>query len=198
MSETALSVDCGGRALTVRRFRREDLAAMLDFARALPEHDLLFLGRDLKHRKVIEAWLAEIEDGFIDSLVAEEAGGEHGGPIGATSAVVRDPLGWSGHVGDVRLLVSPDLRGCGLGRTMLREVFKAARARDLTKLTARMTPDQTGAIALFESVGFRGEALLKDHVKGRDGQLHDLAILSCDVARAAAAQDAFGLQGDRA
>lgn len=193
MSDLPLGIDCGGRAVIVRRFRPEDLDAMLKFARGLPEHDLLFLGRDLKHRKVIEAWLAEIEDGFIDSLVAEEEGA-----IVATSAVVRDPLGWSGHVGDVRLLVAPEMRGCGLGRVMLREVFRTAEARDLTKLTARMTSDQTGAIALFESVGFRGEALLKDHVMGRDGQLHDLAILSCDVARARAAQDAFGLQGEAA
>ena len=191
MSELPLTRDRGGRAVTIRRFKPDDLDAMLRFARALPEHDLLFLGRDLKHRKVIEAWLAEIEDGFIDSLLAEEDG-----QVVGASAVVRDPMGWSAHVGEVRLLVAPAMRGGGLGRALLLETIAIAAGRELTKLTAHMTPDQTGAIALFESLGFRGEALLKDHVTGRDGRRHDLAILSQDVARAAAGRRAFGLPSD--
>lgn len=188
MSELPRTLDCAGTAVTIRRFKPEDLDAMMKFARALPEHDLLFLGRDLKHRKVIEAWLAEIEDGFIDSLLAESAEG-----VVATSAVVRDPLGWSPHVGEVRLLVSPTMRGHGLGRAMLEESFRIAIQRELRKLSAKMTPDQTGAIALFESLGFRGEALLKDQVMGRDGQVHDLAVLALDVTRAAGAMEAFGM-----
>ena len=187
MSDLPRSLDGG---VTLRRFKPDDLDAMQKFARTLPEHDLLFLGRDLKHRKVIEAWLAEVEDGFIDSLLAEDTDGA----IVATSAVVRDPLGWSPHVGEVRLLVAPDRRGHGIGRALLEESFRIALQRELKKLTARMTPDQTGAIALFESLGFRGEALLRDHVMGRDGAVHDLAILSHDLARVAAQLEAFGLE----
>jgi ribosomal protein S18 acetylase RimI-like enzyme len=176
--------------VTIRRFRPDDLDAMLRFSRALPEHDLLFLSRDLKHRKVIEAWLEAVEDGFIDSFVAED-----GDAIVGTCALVRDPLGWSTHVGEVRLLVSPQLRGQGVGRRLLEEMFKVAVQRDLTKITAQMTPDQKGAIQLFEESGFRGEALLKDQVMDRQGQVHDVAILSLDVARFAAQHEVFGLGG---
>ena len=63
----------------------------------------------------------------------------------------------------------------------------------LAKLTAQMTPDQTGSVALFESLGFRAEALLRDQVRDRAGQPYDLAILSLDVARAAAHDRAMGL-----
>lgn len=176
--------------VAIRRFRAEDLDSMLRFARALPEHDLLFLGRDLKHRRVVEVWAEAVEDGFIDSFVAED-----GDAIVATCALVRDPLGWSAHVGEVRLLVSPQLRGQGVGRRLLAEMFAAAEQRELKKLVARITPDQRGAIQLFEEHGFRGEAMLKDHVMDRQGQLHDLAILSLDVAQAAAKAKAFGLGG---
>lgn len=175
--------------VTIRRFRAEDVDAMLRFARALPEHDLLFLSRDIKHRRVVEAWVEAVEDGFIDSLVAEDDGAMIG-----TAAVVRDPLGWSSHVGEVRLLVSPDARGKGVGRDLLQESFRLALQRDLKKLVAQMTPDQSGAIALFESLGFRGEALLRDHVIDRAGQVHDLAILSHDVGRVAAQLEAFGIE----
>lgn len=180
MTETVKTIDYGDMTVAIRPFRPEDQEAMLRFARALPEHDLLFVGRDLKNRKVVEAWLARIDDGHIDSLVAV-------GPEGilATSAIIRDPLGWSPHVGEVRLLVSIGMRGRGLGRTMLQESFRIAIDRGLKKLTARMTPDQSGAIALFQSLGFRAEALLKEHVMRRDGKVHDLAIFSQDVSKLA-------------
>jgi RimJ/RimL family protein N-acetyltransferase len=57
-----------------------------------------------------------------------------------------------------------------------------------------MTPDQTGSIALFESLGFRAEALLRDQVRDGNGQLHDLAILSHDAGAAAARRQAIGLE----
>ena len=174
----------------IRRFDPADRAAMLGFALRLPQHDLLFLGRDLRHPRVIEAWLSAVAEGSIDSFVAEE-----GGAIVGTAALVRDPLGWSRHVGEVRLLVAADRRGAGLGRDLLQAVFAAARSHALTKLTAAMTPDQAGAVALFESLGFRGEALLRDQLRDPSGATHDLAILSHDVARVAAHGRAYGLEG---
>jgi RimJ/RimL family protein N-acetyltransferase len=169
---------------TVRRFDSRDRDAMLAFARDLPEHDLLFLGRDLGQPRVVEAWLGAIADGWIDSFVAiEDADGVAPRLVG-TAALVRDPHGWSAHVGEVRLLVDPDRRGHGIGRDLVEAVFAAAHAHGLAKLTAQMTPDQAGSIALFESLGFREEALLKGQVRGRDGIAHDLAILACGTARA--------------
>lgn len=173
----------------IRRFEPADAGRMTRFAHSLPEHDLLFLGRDLRHPRVVEAWLQAIDEGWIDSLIAEDGDGLVG-----TAALVRDPLGWSAHVGEVRLLVSAERRGAGLGRDLLEAMFGIARARGLAKLTAAMTPDQAGAVALFESLGFRGEALLKDQVQDRSGARHDLAILSYDAGRAAARREAFGLQ----
>lgn len=174
---------------TIRAFRPADADIMLAFAQALPEHDLLFLGRDLRHPRVVEAWLQAIGEGWIDSVVAE-----CDGAIVGTAAVVRDPLGWSPHVGEVRLLVSSERRGAGLGRDLLECAFSIAERRGLTKLVAQMTPDQAASIALFESLGFRGEALLKDHVQGRDGTLHDLAILAHDGLAAALRRQALGLE----
>ncbi|MGH6616279.1 N-acetyltransferase family protein [Sphingomonas sp.] len=172
----------------IRRFAAADRDAMLAFAETLPEHDLLFLGRDLKHPRVVEAWIAAIEEGWIDSLVAED-----NGKFVGTAALVRDPLGWSAHVGEIRLLVSPGKRGAGLGRDLLEAIYTVAMERGLEKLTAQMTPDQIGSVMLFESLGFRAEALLRDHVRDRAGKPHDLAILSHDIARIAAQHRAFGL-----
>lgn len=174
---------------TIRRFQASDQAGVTAFAATLPEHDLLFLSRDLREPRVIAAWLRAIEEGETDSLVAEGADGK----ILGTAALVLDPLSWSAHVGEVRLLVAPAARGSGLGSDLLQAIFGIAEQRGLAKLTARMTVDQPGAIALFEGVGFRAEAMLKDQVKGHDGRTHDLAILSYDAARVAARHRATGI-----
>ena len=42
-------------------------------------------------------------------------------------------------------------------------------------------------------MGFRSEALLRDHVRDREGVKHDLVILGHDVARFQAQMQAYGL-----
>jgi L-amino acid N-acyltransferase YncA len=180
------TMDCDGTWVSIRPFARADAAGVAEFAAGLPEHDLLFLSRDIKHARVIEAWTDALAAGEIESLVATADD-----VVVATTAIVRDTLGWSPHVAEIRLLVSPTMRGKGLGRALLDANINLAREAGATKLTARMTPDQRGAITLFEEAGFRGEAMLRDHVKGRDGTLHDLAILSLDVARSEAKRGAL-------
>ncbi|MFM5918634.1 MAG: N-acetyltransferase family protein [Novosphingobium sp.] len=173
--------------ITLRAPERGDEVAMARFANAMPEHDLLFLARDIRQPKVLDAWLRSQEAGHIASLIALS-----GGEVVATIAALSDRFSWSPHVWDVRLLVAPDARGKGLGRRMLGAIVDQAIAAGAGKLTARMTPDQAGAITLFEECGFRAEAMLKDQVKAPDGSLHDLAVLSLDPSREAARREAFG------
>jgi L-amino acid N-acyltransferase YncA len=180
-------IDCKGTAVTLRLFAPGDMAAVEAFAATVPVHDLLFLGRDIQHPKVIRAWAESIVEGDIVSLLAWQ-----GPNVVGTSAIVRDRLGWSPHVAELRLLVSEDMRGVGLGRALLHHAFAQAVDNGAEKLFARMTPDQKGAISMFEEMGFRGEALLRDHVRDRDGAVHDLAIFSLNVGRIGASHGAYG------
>ena len=167
---------------------RADEADLLAFAQRLPVHDLLFLRRDITHPKVLSAWSSEIEAGSIVSLIAREAD-----DIIGCSAVVRDELSFSPHVGELRVLVSPQGRDRGLGRALIQESCLVALSLELEKLMAQMTVDQQSAIAVFEEMGFQAEALLKDHVRGPDGTKHDLVVLSHDVERFQAQMAAYGL-----
>jgi len=165
-----------------------DEAAVLAFAQALPAHDLLFLPRNISEPKVLSAWVKEIERGAITSLLAVKDG-----KVVGCGTLVRDPYSWSPHVGEIRMVVSLDVRGQGVGRALSQETFALALGAGLEKFSVQMTIDQRGGIALFESLGFKAEALLRDHVRDVDGNKHDIVMLGHNVTQVRAQMEAYGL-----
>jgi RimJ/RimL family protein N-acetyltransferase len=165
-----------------------DEAAVLAFAQALPAHDLLFLPRNISEPKVLSAWVKEIERGAITSLLAV-----NDGKVVGCGTLVRDLHSWSPHVGEIRMVVSLDVRGQGVGRALSQETFALALGAGLEKFSVQMTIDQRGAIALFESLGFKAEALLRDHVRDVDGKKHDIVVLGHNVTQVRAQMEAYGL-----
>lgn len=177
-----------GKAATIRKMAKSDDAAMLAFARSLPEHDLLFLMRDITQPEVIDRWLSRVDDGDISAVVAEQ----EGKLIGSTTVIPSDEP-WSAHVGELRVIVSPEARGTGLGTQLAQEAFALALERGLERMIARMTTDQTGAIAAFEGLGFKAEGVLRDHVIDPAGQKHDLLVMGHDVRQFQNTLTAYGV-----
>ena len=176
--------------IEIRLMAPADQAAVLEFAQKLPVHDLLFLPRDISEPRVLAAWIKEIERGAIVSLLAVKDG-----KVVGCGTLVRDPLSWSPHVGEIRNVVSSEARGQGVGRALSQETFALALSAGLEKLVVQMTVDQTGAIAIFEGLGFKAEALLRDHVRDKAGQKHDIVVLGHNVAQVRAQLEAYGLAG---
>ena len=48
----------------------------------------------------------------------------------------------------------------------------------LRKVQVEIAADDESAIKMFSQLGFTGEALLRDHIRARDGQYHDLVLLA--------------------
>lgn len=191
MSETRIyprHIASPGGAFDIRLMTAGDEAAVLAFAKTLPVHDLLFLPRDISQPKVLAAWIREIDRGVLTTLIAVRAD-----QVLGCAALVRDPLSWSAHVGGIRVIVSGAARGQGVGRGLSQEVFALALSLGLEKITVQMTVDQVHAIEIFEGLGFRGEALLRKHVRDRDGALHDMVVLGHDVAQVRSQQEAYGI-----
>ncbi|MGI9322512.1 MAG: GNAT family N-acetyltransferase [Pseudomonadales bacterium] len=189
-------ISCGGEDIALVLLESLEPDTALAFAKQLSDHDLLSLSRDIQEPKVLSAWSKSIASGDIVSVGAlrgSEKDGVGDGEIVGTTAVVTDKHSWSAHVGELRILVRPDARDLGLGRALIQESFLIGLDLGLEKLTVRMTLDQEGAIAVFEEMGFRTEALLKDHVKDRAGTKHDLLMLSHDVQAVGSMMQAYGL-----
>jgi GNAT superfamily N-acetyltransferase len=171
-----------------RLMRDGDQHAVQEFARKLPVHDLLFLPRNITETKVLAAWVREIERGTIISLLAMRSG-----EVVGCGTLVRDKHSWSPHVGEIRMVVSLDVRGKGVGRLLSQETFALALSEGLDKLIVQMTVDQTGAITIFEGLGFKAEALLRDHVRDVSGRTHDIVVLGHRVGQVRAQMAAYGL-----
>jgi RimJ/RimL family protein N-acetyltransferase len=172
----------------IDRMVAADAPAVHALVAALPAHDLLFLSRDLAQPKVVAAWMDALCDGSVASLAARQ----DGVLVGCT-AIVVDPLPWQRHVGELRVLLMPELRGQGVGQVLVQECFALALGLGLEKLSVRMTTDQHAAIAAFEGLGFRAEGLLRGHVRDGSGRLHDLLLLGHDVAAAQSVVQLYGL-----
>jgi ribosomal protein S18 acetylase RimI-like enzyme len=160
--------------------------ALVRFFAGLPEGDLTFIKEDVTDPAVVRAW------------TSGDAGGRRWLALGddgeVTGYVAVRPLpGWSDHVGEVRLVVSPQSRGTGLGRTLARHAVAAAVGDGLSKLVVEVVAEQGAALALFTDLGFRGEALLEDHIRDRSGELRDLLVLAHRVGATWSGMQAVGV-----
>lgn len=183
----AATLELGGMTVHLRPLAAGDGPALLELAARVPAHDLLFLQRDIREPRVVAAWIEQSIAGTMPSLVAER----DGALVGCT-ALVSDGLSWSRHVTEIRLLTAPEMRGTGLGRRLAETCLAAAADADAEKVLVRLTPDQGAALTLFEDLGFLPEALLRNQVRGADGEVHDIAIMALNVGQARARQEVYG------
>jgi L-amino acid N-acyltransferase YncA len=165
-----------GAAITLRLMEHSDKEKILAFARSLPQDDLLFLRTDITEPASIEEWIRNVEQGDTATVVAEADG-----QIVGYASVHSEQARWTRRVGEIRVQVGAKYRGVGLGRHLASEIFHIGQLRGLKKMAAMMTPDQAGARAAFEKLGFQVEALLQDWVVDRDGRPRDLLIMSHDL-----------------
>ena len=162
----------------VRLMEPADKNALLEFARSLPQEDLLFLHTDITDSASEEEWIANIQRGTTVTLLAEP----EGSLVGYGSLHVN-PLRWMRQIGEIAINVLPEWRSRGLGEGLCAEIMALAGILQLGKLTAQMVAEHRNARALFERLGFQVVALLPDWVEDRDGHYRDLLLMAYQVRR---------------
>jgi L-amino acid N-acyltransferase YncA len=166
----------GHPTVKLRLMEPGDRDRIVAFARSLPPNDLLFLRTDITEPAIVDDWMRTLERTGSVAVIAEI-----GGELVGYAALHIDQPRWTRRVGEIRLQVLPAYRGIGLGRGLATRIFELGQSRGIKKMAAMMTPDQTGARAAFERLGFQVEALLQDWVVDRDGRPRDLLIMSHDL-----------------
>jgi len=174
-SET-LALRDGTRVL-VRPMQPDDGPALLDFFRAVPLEDRMFLREDVTREETIDRFVQNLDYERVLPLLAE-----HDGRIVGDATLHRNQRGWAAHVGEIRIVVDPAFQRRGLGTALARQLVRVATGAGLDKLVAEVVDNQVGAKRAFGKLGFYPEAVLKGHVKDIHGAKRDLVVLANDVS----------------
>ncbi len=85
-----------GRNVRLGLMSSDDRAKLQALAELIPEHDLLFMHRDITSPRALDAWIDDLERGDLATVLAEENGAVLGY---ATIEPEREP--WSRHVAEL-------------------------------------------------------------------------------------------------
>ena len=162
-----------GRKVVLRPLAAEDRERLITFAGALPEDDVLFLERDITQPAEVDAWIKDTLEGRLATFVACEDG-----VVVGYATFNLGYVRWTRHVAELRVVVTQSARGIGIGRLLLELAFERVTDLAVTKVIARMTREQSGALKLFQGLGFAEEAVLHDHAMDVHGRTHDVLVLS--------------------
>ncbi|GAC1607723.1 MAG: GNAT family N-acetyltransferase [Mycobacteriales bacterium] len=156
--------------MDIRPLSEEVMASLEGFFARVPDSDHNSFAEDVRAPGVVQSWLT---DERARRAVAVD---DDGSVIGYVA--VLPLVGWSDHVGSLRVVVDPAERGRGVGRELARHGLLAGLDLGLGKVVVEVVVEAVPAIGMFEALGFEPEALLRDHVRDKSGELHDLVVLA--------------------
>jgi len=166
-----------GRPVFLRPLQHRDEAELAFFFSELPRECTEFLKDDVHDPEVVRGFIRQCGTDRVYAILA----------LTEEDRVVGDGTlhmnlhGWRRHVGEVRVVVSPEFQRQGLATALIRELVNQASVLGLKKLEAQILDSQEGARIAFEQLGFREEARLRAHALDVHNRLHDLLILTHNV-----------------
>ena len=165
-----------GTRVIVRPLLPTDEEALVEFFKEIPPEDILYLRDNVKDPQVIHHWIAHLNYEMILPLIAEI-----NGKIVGDCTLHQMRGGWKSHIGTMRIVIHPKYRSKGLSTLLVGEIVQVAIDSGLEKLEGEFMAEQTRPIAVFEKLGFVKIATLPQHVKDRNGEIHDLLIYIYDL-----------------
>ncbi len=157
----------------LRELTPHDAQLLHTFFAEVPAEDRAFFKEDVTDPAVAERWARDQRG--VRRLAVDGDGG-----MVAFGGLVPG-VGGSSHVAEIVVVVAGRARRLGLGRSLARRMLVDALEHDFKKVIVETAADNTAAVQMFQKLGFEPEALLRDHLYGRDGEIHDIIILAHGV-----------------
>ena len=165
-----------GTQTTLRLMVKKDQHSLYEFFQRVPKEDRLFLREDVSRPETIAAWAEGMDYERVLPLLALVDG-----EVVGDATLHRRPLGWTRHLGKVRLVIDPRYRQKGLGSLLVKELLEIGKGLKLERLVVELMGSQQAALAAFRHLGFERVGVLHRHVKDRAGRPQDLVILIHDL-----------------
>jgi len=162
-----------GTQISLRPLIKGDEKALLEYFQALPPEDRLCLKEDVTDPKVIENWVYELDYDNVLPLIAT-----HNGRVVGDATLHFSAIGWTKHLGELRLTTDPQYRVKGLGTLLVQNLIDIATHLGLEQLSVEIPPVLDKAFYLFEKMGFKEVANLKGFVRDLEGTESDLVLMT--------------------
>ena len=162
--------------VTLRLMVKKDQQALYEFFQRVSKEDRLFLRDDVSKPATIQSWVDELDYERVLPLLALADG-----KVIGDATLHRRAIGWTRHLGKVRLVIDPEYRQKGLGSLLIKELIEIARGVKLERVVVELMGSQQAALAAFRHFGFERAAVLHHHVKDRAGRPQDFVIMIHDL-----------------
>ena len=158
-----------GRRLLVRPFTENDVDALYEFFRRLPEEVRRFAWDRIDNRALVESWGRELDYAKVLPLLALDRG-----KIVADASLHRREGSPLRLVGRIKWLIDPAWRGAGLGTLLVNNFIATARVNGLRHLTCMLISDsEADAVRTLKELGFDGYTV-PGYGTDPDGNQHDM------------------------
>jgi RimJ/RimL family protein N-acetyltransferase len=166
------NLNLAGVSVALRPLQPTDVKPFLQFFRAVPENERLFLKHRVTEIEVIRHWCKNIDYGRNLPLLAVLEN-----RIIADATLHQDLGGWKRHIGRLSVVVHPEFRGRGLAQVLVKELIEIARHLGLERVEAEFLGDQLPARKLYARLGFDELLVLPDYVKDMQALSHDYVLM---------------------
>ena len=174
-----VTADVSGHSLLLRPMTGEDKTALLEFFRRVPAEDRLYFKEDVTSSQVIDRWVRDLDYRRVLPVLAWD-----GDRLIGDGSLHRSRSEARRHIGELRVVIDPEYRHLGVGRTLLQTLVRAARGEDerLEKLVFEVVGDtEQAAVHTAEALGFSKVATFSAHVRYFEGEPHDLQVYELPV-----------------
>lgn len=141
------------------------------FCQLATADDVRYLKENVRNSEIVATWFADIDYDKVVPLLAL-----HGERL-VGDATLHRRRGAERHIGELRIFLSKEFRGVGLGMQMLEELIEIGREMGLHMLVAEVVSDELSVIKAFRKLGFVRHAEIDDYFMDVDGGLHDVSLM---------------------
>lgn len=164
-----------GVRLVLRPLVRDDETALAEFYSRLSDEERWFRRHNLADPAVLREWIEDLDHDRILILVVVNPADGH---IVGNARLHRRPTQCLRHIAHLRVMVDPMYRNQGVGTQILLDIIGLAKEAGIERLVAEfVTGVEDAAMIAAKKMDFFQQAVLKDYVKDRESNYHNLSIM---------------------
>jgi GNAT superfamily N-acetyltransferase len=164
-------------SVMIQPLEHHHVYALVDMLKTLPEAEQALLPCDVNDPEYPGQIHQQIDDASVHRLVAWHGTQEILGSLAMYPGSAR----WVQHTARLTQVTHPAFRRAGIGMVLLDEVMTMAEDHGIRKVYCELTDLHKEAIGMVKNMGFKREAVLRDHMHDDAGNDHNLYIYALSV-----------------